>query len=125
MRKPKVVIIGAGSLTFSMACIKDVFHDRDLWGSELVLVDIDQIALELMYKLALRFNETTGANFKILCDTDRCKALPGADFVVVSVAVERFKLWKLDFEIPKKYGIMHILGENGGPGAVFHTMRRY
>lgn len=25
--------------------------------------------------------------------------------------------------MPAAYGIKHVLGENGGPGAVFHTMR--
>ena len=32
-------------------------------------------------------------------------------------------MWKLDFEVPKKYGIRHTLGENGGPGALFFTLR--
>jgi alpha-galactosidase len=42
---------------------------------------------------------------------------------VNSICVERCALWKLDFEIPKKYGIRHTLGENGGPGGLFFTMR--
>ena len=47
----------------------------------------------------------------------------GADFVINSLAIERCELWKHDFAIPKKYGIRHCLGENGGPGALFFTMR--
>jgi alpha-galactosidase len=32
-------------------------------------------------------------------------------------------LWQLDFAVPRKYGIRHTLGENGGPGGLFFTLR--
>lgn len=50
-------------------------------------------------------------------------AFDGAEFVVNSTAVDRNRLWKLDFEVPRKHGIRHTLGENGGPGALFFTLR--
>lgn len=43
--------------------------------------------------------------------------------MVNSVVIERNRLWKQDFEIPKKYGIRHTLSENGGPGGLFFTLR--
>ena len=46
-----------------------------------------------------------------------------ADFVLNAVAIDRNRLWQQDFEIPKKYGIRHTLGENGGPGGLFFTLR--
>ena len=58
-----------------------------------------------------------------LVDDDRRQALPGAEFVVVSIAVDRERTWKLDFEVPKRHGVRHVLGENGGPGALFHAAR--
>jgi alpha-galactosidase len=33
------------------------------------------------------------------------------------------ELWEQDFRVPLAHGFRHCLGENGGPGAVFHTMR--
>lgn len=122
-RKSKIVIIGAGSASFGLSCIRDAFTTKELWGSELVFVDLDNIALERMTRAARRVNEELGAGFKISQTTDRCEALPGADFVITSIAVNRLALWKQDFRIPQKYGIKHVLGENGGPGAVFHAMR--
>ena len=92
-------------------------------SSELVFVDLDAAALDKMVKAAKRINDEVGAGYKISGTTDRCEALPGADFVITSIAINRIALWKHDFAIPKKYGINHVLGENGGPGAVFHTMR--
>ena len=73
--------------------------------------------------LANRINDVLGAGYQISSTTDREEALQGADFVIVSIAIDRVKMWKQDFAIPQKYGIKHVLGENVGPGAVFHTMR--
>ncbi|MDH7570328.1 MAG: hypothetical protein QHJ73_12175, partial [Armatimonadota bacterium] len=37
--------------------------------------------------------------------------------------VRRDELWKLDFQIPLKHGIKQVLGENGGPGGLSHSLR--
>ena len=76
-----------------------------------------------MLKVVERINRELGANYTIKSTANRCDALTGADFVIIAIAVDRNKMWKYDFEIPKKYGIRHVLGENGGPGSLFHTMR--
>ena len=55
--------------------------------------------------------------------TDRTEALPGADAVVVSVEVDRDRRWQLDFEIPRRHGVEHVLGENAGPGGLAHALR--
>jgi alpha-galactosidase len=102
---------------------KDLFSTRELAGSTLTLVDINPESLERMTGIARYMNVQSGAGLKIECTTDRRAALPGASFVVNSIVIERNRLWKLDFEIPKKYGIRHTLGENGGPGGLFFTMR--
>jgi alpha-galactosidase/6-phospho-beta-glucosidase family protein len=47
MSKPKVVMIGAGSVIFGMNCIKDAFAAKSLWGSELIFVDIDEAAVNI------------------------------------------------------------------------------
>lgn len=119
----KIVLIGAGSVEFGLSCIKDAFYTKELWGNELVFVDIDQEAVKRMYQAAIRINEELGADYRISYTTDRKQALPEADYVITSIAVNRMPLWKQDFAIPKKHGVNHVLGENQGPGAVFHTMR--
>ncbi|SHF01630.1 alpha-galactosidase [Caldanaerobius fijiensis DSM 17918] len=123
MNKTKIVFIGAGSMSFGLSMFKDIFTSYELAESTLSLVDIDEENLERMYKLALKMNEESGLGMKIEATTERKEVLPGAQFVVNSLAIERCALWKQDFEIPKKYGIRHTLGENGGPGGLFFTMR--
>lgn len=120
----KIVLIGAGSAQFGTDMLCDLFAARDeLKGSTIVLVDINPKALEVMAQVARRLNEATGQPFLIQATTDRVGALPGAQFVIISIAVKRNELWRLDFEIPLKHGVKHVLGENGGPGGLFHAMR--
>lgn len=116
-------MIGAGSASFGPGCLLDAIHCEGLAGSTLVLVDIDERALEVMARFARRLNEVSGAGLRIEHTTDRRQALPGADFVISSFAIKRDELWKLDWEIPLKHGIRQVLGENGGPGGLSHSLR--
>ncbi|MBI5164877.1 MAG: alpha-glucosidase/alpha-galactosidase [Magnetospirillum sp.] len=119
----KVVFIGAGSMSFGLSMFRDLFSACELRGSTLVLVDTNPEALDRMTRLAGIMNAASGAGMIIEKTTERRAALPGAKFVMNSVAIDRNRLWKLDFEIPKRLGIRHTLGENGGPGGLFFTMR--
>jgi alpha-galactosidase len=65
------------------------------------------------YKSRARINATN----------DRTHALPGANYVIVSVASNRWDLWEKDYYIPASYGFNQVFGENGGPGGAFHTLR--
>ena len=123
MKKAVIVFIGAGSMSFGIPTFQDLFTTPELAGASLRLVDIDPENLERMYNLALKMNEASGLGFEISKTTRRTEALPGADYVVNSLAIERCELWKHDFMVPLKHGVKHCLGENGGPGALFFTMR--
>jgi len=121
--KAKIVVIGAGSASFGPAILGDLLQSRALRGSTVSLVDLNPHGLELVAKLAERANQEWDAGMTIEAATDRRDALAGADFVITSIAVAREKLWRQDWEIPAKYGMRQPLGENGGPGAAFHTAR--
>ena len=123
MKAPKIVFIGAGSMSFGTATFRDIFSSKLLAGAELWLVDIDPENLSRMFALAKKFNELTGMGIDIHATEERREALPGANFIISSLAIERCELWKHDFNVPKKHGIRHCLGENGGAGALYFTMR--
>lgn len=123
MNTAKIVFIGAGSWSFGLTLLRDMFTSGEFAGSTLVLVDLDAEKLARMAELARLLNETTNAKVRIEHTTDRRAALDGAGFVVNATAIDRNRLWKLDFEVPRKYGIRHTLGENGGPGGLFFTLR--
>jgi alpha-galactosidase len=123
MKTAKIVVIGAGSMSFGMSIFKDIFAAKELKGSLLCLVDTNKENLMKMFNLAVKLNEHTGSGLKITHTTERKEAFPGAKFIINCIAIERCSLWKYDFLVPKKYGIRHTLGENGGPGGLFFTMR--
>jgi alpha-galactosidase len=119
----KIVFIGATSMSFGLSMLRDVFSGDELRGSTLTLVGRNPQTLEQTAALAHLLNERTGAGLVIEHTADRRAALDGAGFVVNSTAIDRNRLWKLDWEVPRKYGIRHTLGENGGPGGLFFTLR--
>jgi len=119
----KIAFIGATSMSFGLSMLRDVFSTSELRGSTLTLVGLDRARLAQMAELAKLLNAKMNAGLHIEQTTDRRAALDGAGFVVNSTAVDRNRLWKLDWEVPRKYGIRHTLGENGGPGGLFFTLR--
>lgn len=119
----KIVFLGAGSISFGMSMLRDIVTTPELRGSTLTLVTRHEDTAKQAGELTRYLNEKTGARLNIEATTDRRAALDGAAFVVNATAIERNRLWKLDFDIPRKYGIRHSLGENGGPGGLFFTLR--
>jgi alpha-galactosidase len=123
----KIVIIGAGSHSFGRGQIADLLQAEQLQGKDvrLALVDVDEQALNLMARLAERIKHHTGSDMVLESTTDRAAALPGADYVITAVARKRMELWEQDFRVPLSHGFRHPLGENGGPGAIFHALRSF
>ena len=124
----KIVLIGAGSKEFSRGLIHDLVLDNELPQAkqlEVVLVDINAKSLQTILEYAQRCVEVTNSPIKFSATVDREEALPGADFVLMSVAIGRMDLWEQDFRVPLSFGMRHIYGENGGPGAIFHALRNY
>jgi alpha-galactosidase len=121
----KIAIIGAGSRCFGAGQIVDLFSCRELDGRgiTLSLVDLDESALALMTQFATRLKEHTGSDIAVESSTDRRRALPGAKYVITAVARARMPLWEQDFRVPLAHGFRHVLGEDGGPGALFHALR--
>jgi len=123
-KPPKIVCIGAGSAVFGLSNLATIVRSERLRGAEIVLVDVNTIGLETMTKLAQIMNESWDCQMKIWSTPDREEALPGADFVVVSVQVgPREDVWELDWQIPLRHGVRQPYAENSGPGALAHTAR--
>lgn len=122
-RTAKIVLIGAGSAAFTVSLLQDLIAERDFAGCTLTLVDTNAETLGRMADLATLLFTKAEAGITVERTTDRRAALDGAGFVVNAAAIDRNRLWRHDFEVPKKHGIRHTLGENGGPGGLFFTLR--
>ena len=124
MLPTKIVIIGAGSASFGLNTISALISSQRLRGSHLALVDRNAEALEAMGQLARRLNREWEAEMTLSTHTHHAEALDSAGFVVLSIeVVPREDLWRLDYEIPLKYGVRQPYAENGGPGGFAHAAR--
>lgn len=122
--QPVIVVIGAASATFGPKVLRDVIHHPDLDGSTLRLVDVDEEHLDIFARLAGRIVEGLEHRVEIESYVERRSALRGADYVLISVDVERVETWEQDFRVPVEEGIRQVTGELGGPGGLFHSLRQ-
>ena len=121
--KPKVVVIGAGSLFFGRQSIWQMVHSPYLNHGTLALVDTDVSRLDRMVRLARMVAESEGVDLTVEGSVDRCDVLDGADFVVLSFAEESVRYRGIDCAISEKYGIRMCSGDTIGPGGIFRAMR--
>ncbi|KYG27706.1 glycoside hydrolase family 4 [Alkalihalobacillus trypoxylicola] len=123
IEKPKVVVLGAGSLFFGRQAIWQMVHSEHLNNGTLTLVDTNKDKLEKLVKLAQMVVDYSGVNLTIEGSTNRREVLSGADFVVLSFAENTVKYRGIDCEVSEKYGIRMCSGDTIGPGGIFRAMR--
>lgn len=121
--QPKIALIGAGSAVFSLMTFVDIVSSSHLEGCEVSLMDINEERLKFASKVLNRLLTDSKMKVRISSTTNLKEALESADFVIISIEKDRWHTWKLDWEIPVKYGIKQVIGECGGPGGLMHTLR--
>ncbi len=120
---PKICLIGAGGMSFGPVMVLDAIASRRLRGATMMLHDVSPARLDVARRFATKANERCGSPIRIEASLDPAEALTGADFCLVSAEPDRWQHWREDYEIPVRHGSTQITGENGGPGAVFHSLR--
>jgi alpha-galactosidase len=122
MRK-KLVLIGAGSVSFTKGLVLDLLRNQGGEKWHLALVDVDSRALDSISKLCRKILTAQESDIELSCSTDRCDLLPGADFVVTTIAVGGRRAWEQDVFIPREYGIYQPVGDSVMPGGISRAMR--
>ncbi len=119
----KIVLIGAGSTVFTQRLVADLIlsGQSDRW--ELALVDIDPVTLEAVDALVRKMLAFKGVDIPIVSTVDRRTVLPGAHFVVTTIAVGGRRGWELDIQVPRRHGIFQPVGDSVMPGGISRAMR--
>ncbi|MCL2709126.1 MAG: alpha-galactosidase [Defluviitaleaceae bacterium] len=120
---PKIAIIGAGSIVFCKTLLNDMFATPSLAGSAYALMGPTMWKLEKMEAYAKKVIEKNKVDATVCRTTDRREALDGADYVILMFQVGGNEAFKLDYEIPLKYGVDQCIGDSLGPGGVFRCLR--
>jgi alpha-galactosidase len=118
-----IVLIGAGSTVFTPGLMRDLVGSETFAGWTVHLVDLNAEAAEVMARVGRRMAEARGADLTFVPHTDRREALPGARIVTTTIAVGAADGWRLDLEVPGRYGIAQTVGDSVGPGGVLRALR--
>jgi alpha-galactosidase len=119
----KIAFIGAGSLGFTRALVRDLLTFPLLENTTLALMDIDAERLDFAYKAVKRIVELGHYPAKIEATMSHKEALKGADAVLCTILSGGVDVWQHDILIPKKYGVDINTGDTRGPSGVFRALR--
>jgi len=119
----KICIVGGGSYLWAFGLARQIINSKHLTDVQLVLMDIDPSALDLVAGAARLYNEAQGSPINIEMTNHHDAAFDGADFVVISISTGAFPAMAHDLEIPQKYGIFHTVGDTVGPGGWMRAVR--
>ena len=123
----KISFIGAGSLVFGRNLLTDIVKFPSIRKDTIIcLEDIDPKRLDLMFNYMQKYKEdypkdTEGITF--VKTTNQKKAVEDAKYIINAVHVGGLEAFKLDIEIPFKYGVSQCIGDSLGPGGIFRFLR--
>ncbi len=104
MVKVKIAVIGAGSIAWSATLIRDLCLTKSLWGSTIVLMDINKERLDLIYTFAKRYSSEVKADLNFEKTMDRREAIKEADFVINTAMAGGHQYYEKMRAISEKYG---------------------
>jgi len=122
----KITFIGAGSLVFGKNLLTDLLIFPALQEDTILcLEDIHADRLDLMFRYVKKYKEDFFDDKDITIEktTNQKKAIEDAKYVIESIHVGGLDAFKLDVEIPYKYGVSQAVGDTIGPGGVFRFLR--
>lgn len=119
----KVAMIGAGSIGFTRRLVQDVLTVPELADTEFSFTDISKSNLDMVYQLVRRDIDANERPARVTATTNRRRALDGADYVFSMVRVGGLDAFKLDIDIPLKYGVDQCVGDTLCVGGLFYAQR--
>jgi alpha-galactosidase len=119
--REKIVLIGAGSASFTRGLVADLVRRGE--EMDLALVDVDPEALAVAEGLARKMIAAAGGKITLCATVDRREALKGATVVICTVGVGGRRGWEQDVFIPRRYGIYQPVGDTVGPGGTSRALR--
>ncbi len=120
---PKIAMIGAGSIVFCKTLMMDILATPALRDSEFCLMSRTMPKLKRVKNYADKVIKDNGLKAKVSITLNRREALKDADFVIAMLQIGGVDAFRMDYEIPMKYGVDQCIGDTLGPGGVFRALR--
>ncbi len=123
MPRPKIAMIGAGSLIFCKTLTMDILATKALRDSEICLMNRTKPKLDKMEAFVKGMVEENKLPAKVTATLDLRKALDGAKYVINMIQVGGVEAFRMDYEIPLRHGVDQCIADSIGPGGVFRALR--
>ena len=88
-----------------------------------MLQDINPTALDLVFARGQRVLDLADSHITLEQTTSQEAALPGSDFVILTITTGGLEAMRYDLEIPEKYGIFQSVGDTVGPDGLARGLR--
>ncbi len=119
----KVAFIGAGSVGFTRGLFRDVLSVPELKDTQFAFTDIDKRNLDMVTALCQKDIRENKLPATIVSTTNRRQALEGADYVINCTRIGGLEAFKLDIDIPLKYGVDQCVGDTLCAGGIMYGQR--
>ena len=123
MPQPKIAMIGAGSLIFCKTLTMDILATKALQDVEICLMNRTKAKLDKMEAFVKEVVKVNKLPARVTATLDRRKALEGAKYVINMIQIGGVDAFRMDYEIPLKYGVDQCIADSIGPGGVFRALR--
>ncbi len=122
--RPKIALIGAGSVVFAKNLIGDILLFPELAGCHLALMDIDAERLHTAARMTAKVAAAVRAEPKITTHGDRREALRDADYVINTIQVGGYRpSTVIDFDVPKRHRLRQTIADTLGIGGIMRALR--
>jgi alpha-galactosidase len=118
-----ITVVGGGSYHWAPRLLADFANTPSLTDAHVVLHDLDTERMMIMQDLGVEIAKRRGIELKVEYESDRRRALEGADYVISAFSVGGFDSMQHDIEIPQRYGIRQPIGDSVGPGGIMRALR--
>ena len=119
----KIAVIGAGSIGFTRGMMRDILCVPELQDAQISFTDINKRNLDMVTQLMDRDLKANKVPAKLTATTDRKRALEGADYVFNFTRIGGLDAFKLDVDIPLKYGIDQCVADTLCAGGIMYGQR--
>jgi len=121
-RRVRVTIVGAGSVVFTKALIRDLLAGP-VRNVDFVLMAPSTRRTEPLAAWAQRLIAANDLPATVTVATDQADAIRGADHVFTTFQVGGLRATELDHELPMRRGVDQCIGDTLGPGGIFRALR--
>jgi len=98
MAKPKIAMIGAGSLIFCKTLVMDILATEALQDSEICLMNRTRPKLDKMEAFVREVVQENNLPTRVTATLDRREALDGASYVINMIQVGGVEAFRMDYE---------------------------